>query len=488
MLLMRGIAEASAAVASAGGVVREAGREAFRSAVRELFRPDESTGRYLDRCFDDAATRAGVVLLATFKEFCALEYRRLVLVVSLSVAKADGVVDASEAQVLRNLAELLGFDPNGVYEGIDPGAGTGVAEPWWELFNVPAKASLDAVVFAYRKLAMQFHPDIWAQAPETQRAVAAARMKSINAAFERAKLDIRARDKREKGAASASSNPAPAEAPKPKETALAGANSHNGHEDAPAAPADVSPAAATEQRPTKEDVPDESPTVGSTKSVSRRAVYYVLGVSLVALLGLFALDSFLRSGNETSDSPTRDRVAPTLHNPQPPAITSLETAGGSPPPRDEEMVQNGPAPRSLKDDQSNNHSYARREQIPADVSTPSATTDVGLATPEAVDARREASETYVAKGIVSFRGGNLEQAIIDMSEAIKIDANYPRAYFNRGCVWTLLGEYDIAIHDFDTTIALDPNFPRAAVHRDFAIQKKRETGGRPFRGRASSSP
>lgn len=201
MLLMRGIAEASAAVASAGGAVGDAEREAFRAAIRELFRPAGGTARYLEKCFDDCASGKGTDLLGTFKQFCSLEYRRLVLAVALSVARADGIVDESENRVLRTLAELLGFDPNGVYEGIDPGAaGTSEAEPWWEVFKVPSAASLDEVAFAYRKLAMQFHPDVWQQAPETQRAMAAARMKSINAAFEQAKREICIREDRKAAA------------------------------------------------------------------------------------------------------------------------------------------------------------------------------------------------------------------------------------------------------------------------------------------------
>jgi len=56
----------------------------------------------------------------------------LALRVALSVAQADGFVDENETRVLRSLAELLGLDPNKIYEEINTGTvGNGIGEPWW---------------------------------------------------------------------------------------------------------------------------------------------------------------------------------------------------------------------------------------------------------------------------------------------------------------------------------------------------------------------
>lgn len=99
----------------------------------------------------------------------------------------------------------------------------------------------------------------------------------------------------------------------------------------------------------------------------------------------------------------------------------------------------------------------------------------------------EQADEYIEQGIANCRRGNLEQAIIDLTEAIKINPHYAKAYFNRGIAWTLLGQYDIAIHDFERTIAIDPNYPRVHAHKDLAIQKKRE-GGRPVQLRPTPNP
>ena len=192
--MMRGLAEACAAVLSSNGVVKEPERQAFQTAIRELYHPDECTKNYLDEYFAECVIGKSDNLLNGFKECCIAEYRRLILSVSLSVASADGIVDDNDTRVLRRLAELLGFNPNNVYEKIDRGeTGLGITDPWWEIFKVSATASIDEVATAYRKLAVQFHPDIWANANEEQRKMADARMKKINAAFERAKHDIDAR-------------------------------------------------------------------------------------------------------------------------------------------------------------------------------------------------------------------------------------------------------------------------------------------------------
>ena len=78
------------------------------------------------------------------------------------------------------------------------------AEAWWEVLGVSRHARLDEVASAYRTLAMQLHPDVWVGASEKHKAVGHARMKSINAAFERAMHDISLREECKAAAASAS--------------------------------------------------------------------------------------------------------------------------------------------------------------------------------------------------------------------------------------------------------------------------------------------
>jgi tetratricopeptide (TPR) repeat protein len=93
---------------------------------------------------------------------------------------------------------------------------------------------------------------------------------------------------------------------------------------------------------------------------------------------------------------------------------------------------------------------------------------------EKSDSNQHSAERYIEQGISNCKSGNLDRAIIDLSEAIKAKPNFARAYFNRGCVWIVLGEYDLAIHDFDRTIAIDPHYPRVYAHRELAVKGKRE--------------
>ncbi len=119
----------------------------------------------------------------------------LLLSIGISVARADGSVNAGESDQLFRFARLFGFDPSKIFSG-DWGAVSQPASgrPWHEVLGITANASLEEIVFAYRKLAMQFHPDIWVQASESEHAAAGSRMKEINAAFDQANRDVHAKE------------------------------------------------------------------------------------------------------------------------------------------------------------------------------------------------------------------------------------------------------------------------------------------------------
>lgn len=511
MLLMRGIAEASAVVASSSGAGGDAERETFRAAIRQFFQPDASTIQYLDRYFDKCVAGGGVDLLRTFKEFCAPEYRRLVLAVSLLVARTDGVVNESERRVLRCLAERLGFDPNVAYEGVDAEpAGTGVAEPWWEIFKVSQEASLDEVSFAYRKLAMQFHPDIWAQAPEGQRTMADARMKSINAAFERAKHDIYLREQRRAAAAAsaekaASEHSAEKEADEQRQATVTPTSPKRGSPGPTAATpasgqpvdehkADVSDGApagprAAPSSPSRKPRPKSQSRSSQPISVARRTGRFLRrhAVAITAAfvgLALLGVVSLVGSGFRREDPPTYQRVALVPPNPLPAPVASSGDNGSSRQSLQKEIPQRAPMPGFLEDDKGKAPSLSQHVPLPPHPSQPMATNNAARAFSAPEDARRRAAHRYIEQGIANAKTGHLEQAILDLTEAIKIDARYAKAYFNRGVVWIMLGEYDIAIHDFDRTIQLDPKYPLVFEHRDLAVERKRGSNG----GRYIPSP
>jgi len=61
------------------------------------------------------------------------------------------------------------------------------------------------------------------------------------------------------------------------------------------------------------------------------------------------------------------------------------------------------------------------------------------------------------RGTALVKEGQLEQAILEFSQAIGLDSNYALAYSNRGWAYNETGQYDLAIADLDKAIALDPS-------------------------------
>jgi tetratricopeptide (TPR) repeat protein len=91
-----------------------------------------------------------------------------------------------------------------------------------------------------------------------------------------------------------------------------------------------------------------------------------------------------------------------------------------------------------------------------------------------LDAR---ADYYIERGIDSCRTGNLDQAVADLTQAIKIDPKSAKAYYSRGVVRVKQGEFDLAIQDFETALALDPDYSVAATGMELAVRKKREKEG-----------
>jgi tetratricopeptide (TPR) repeat protein len=63
-----------------------------------------------------------------------------------------------------------------------------------------------------------------------------------------------------------------------------------------------------------------------------------------------------------------------------------------------------------------------------------------------------------------------EKAIADATEAIRRDAGFAKAYFNRGSALGEEGRYDLAIADFQKAIELDPNDPHSHMRRNHYLQ------------------
>jgi tetratricopeptide (TPR) repeat protein len=75
--------------------------------------------------------------------------------------------------------------------------------------------------------------------------------------------------------------------------------------------------------------------------------------------------------------------------------------------------------------------------------------------------RSPSAPAYNARGIIRFGKGDLDLAIADFTEAIKLDGKSSTAYDNRGVAWGREKEYAKAIADYDKAIELDPKFANA---------------------------
>lgn len=114
----------------------------------------------------------------------------------------------------------------------------------------------------------------------------------------------------------------------------------------------------------------------------------------------------------------------------------------------------------------------KRAEDPVAVGTDSAGADQRerraedpVAVPAWADQRKAAAREYYERGNAYARWGDLDRAIADFDEAIRIKADYVAAYTDRGVAYALKEEPDRAIADFTEAIRIDPNHFTAYYNR-----------------------
>jgi len=83
--------------------------------------------------------------------------------------------------------------------------------------------------------------------------------------------------------------------------------------------------------------------------------------------------------------------------------------------------------------------------------------------------------TYYNRSGEYGRKGDIDRAIADSTEAIRLAPHYPAALTNRGTAYHAKGDDDRAIADFNEAIRLDPTYEDAFVNRANAFQAKGDT-------------
>lgn len=109
-----------------------------------------------------------------------LEERLQLLAFLCEISKADGRVDPAELNELHLLAGYLGLHASEVDKLLNLGATT--LEDAYKVLGVSPDASDDEVRRAYRKMALQYHPDKVATLGDDVRATAEKKFKEIGAA------------------------------------------------------------------------------------------------------------------------------------------------------------------------------------------------------------------------------------------------------------------------------------------------------------------
>ena len=102
---------------------------------------------------------------------------------------------------------------------------------------------------------------------------------------------------------------------------------------------------------------------------------------------------------------------------------------------------------------------------------------------------RRLAGAYCIRGHELTEKRDLDAALADLNEAIRLDPTYACAYNNRGRAYGFKREYDRAIEDYNEALRLDPNFALAYNNRGdrLARQGRPRPGDRRFRAWQSAS-
>ncbi|MFM7475566.1 MAG: tetratricopeptide repeat protein [Microcystis aeruginosa] len=91
---------------------------------------------------------------------------------------------------------------------------------------------------------------------------------------------------------------------------------------------------------------------------------------------------------------------------------------------------------------------------------------------EAIRLNPNYAQAYGNRGIVYSRLQQYEKALADYNQYIRFNPNSAEAYYNRATLYDKLGDYQKAIADYDRAIRLNPNFSQAISNREIAYNNQ----------------
>ena len=182
----------SAHVIQADGKIMHSEMELVRQFLRQSFGENavEQGNNILLKLFDYRKRNGETMWQQQISEACQemsihmeTEHRLQLMAFLCEIAKADGKVDEVEVTALRNVAVNLRLDANVVEQMLHFGGKS--IDDAYAVLGLTKDATDDEIRKAYRKMALQYHPDRVATLGEDVKAAAQKKFQEINEAKER---------------------------------------------------------------------------------------------------------------------------------------------------------------------------------------------------------------------------------------------------------------------------------------------------------------